>query len=67
MKRNYYRNFGDLSSDSVVTDLYNKRINDLKKRKKKSYKKKNYKIKSYDENLLKKSTEFFDNYFNKGD
>ena len=32
---NYYRSFGDISSNSVVTDIYNKK---LKYRKKKKYK-----------------------------
>jgi len=28
---NYYRNFGSLSSNSVATDIYNKRIKDKKR------------------------------------
>ena len=31
MKNNYFRNFGTISNDSVVTDIYNKKLK--KKRK----------------------------------
>lgn len=30
-KVNYYRNFGSLSNDSVVTDIYNKKFNNKQK------------------------------------
>lgn len=33
-KYNFYRNFGDLSGDSVVTDIYRKRIRDKRKKRK---------------------------------
>ena len=33
-KIEFYRNYGDLSNDSVVTDIYKKRINDSRKRRK---------------------------------
>lgn len=33
----YFRDFGDLSSDSIVTDLYNRRIKDNKKGKPKKH------------------------------
>ena len=42
MKNEYYRNYGDLSGNSVVTDLYNKRANAIRKKYKKN-KWKNYK------------------------
>lgn len=30
-KNKYFRNFGNLSNDSIVTDIYNKRIKNKKK------------------------------------
>lgn len=51
-ENNFYRNFGSLSNDSVVTDIYNKRINN-KKRKYKTIAKKCITRKMTEEELLK--------------
>lgn len=51
-ENNFYRNFGSLSNDSVVTDIYNKKINN-KKGKYKTIAKKCITRKMTEEELLK--------------
>lgn len=55
-ENNYFRNFGSLSNDSVVTDIYNKRI---------EKKKKNLKQKETTCTTRKMTDEEYEKYFGK--